>query len=174
MTTIKKLFELKAWIVLMTFFFILAAVASAQTQQQPIPVRPQGGIPPKVPGKCCIAGEYEGYRKDALPPTKSCPKPEEGPFKMVIYQAERCGSKIWGKVTGEDGSVQEFSGSVTPGTEKGCCNINGETTKKPGEVTRFKGTLCLKGGKWMGKGTYTTQRVPEGIVCNGTWEMKQM
>ncbi len=92
---------------------------------------------------------------------------------MVIYQAEKCGSKIWGKVTGTDGSVQEFSGSVTPG-EKGCCNIKGETMKRPAEVTRFKGILCLKGGKWMGKGSYTTQRISEGIVCNGTWEMKQM
>lgn len=160
---------------LVALIVFVGTLSLAQTQQQPTPVRPQvtpGGVPPKVPGPCCIAGEYEGHQKDTVPATKSCPKPEEGPFKMVIYQQEKCGSKIWGKVTGKDGSVQEFSGTVTPGP-KGCCNIEG-SMKKVGEETRFKGTLCLSGGKWSGKGNYTHKRFREGILCTGTWEMKQM
>lgn len=155
--------------------FILSGVTLplAQIQQKPTP-----GVPPQVPpGKippqlCCIAGEYEGYHKDRVPPTKSCPKPKEGPFKMVIYQAEKCGFKIWGKVIGKEGDSQEFSGSVTPAPIKGCCNIQG-LMKKPGEETNFKGTLCLKDGKWEGKGDYTTRRPREGILCPGTWQMKQ-
>lgn len=162
-------------VVLVTWIVFAGALVSAQTQQPPSPVRPPatpGGIPPKVPGQCCIAGEYEGHQKDTVPATKSCPKPEEGPFKMVIYQQEKCGAKIWGKVTGKDGSVQEFSGTVSPGP-KGCCNIQG-TMKKPGEETMFKGTLCPSGGKWAGNGDYTHKRLREGVLCTGTWKMKQM
>ena len=91
---------------------------------------------------------------------------------MVIYQAEKCGSKIWGKLIGKERDSQEFLGSVTPAPQKGCCNIQG-LMKKPGEETNFKGTLCLKGGKWEGKGDYTIRRPREGILCPGTWEMKQ-
>lgn len=89
---------------------------------------------------------------------------------MVIYQAEKCGSKIWGEVTGKDRAVQKFTGTVSTSTIPECCNIQG-VMKKPGEETKFKGTLCLKGGKWAGKGDYTTKR--DGTVCIGTWEMKQ-
>lgn len=122
-----------------------------------------GSTIPETPGtvqvsprsKCCIAGEYEGYHKDN--PGRACSQPGEGPFKMVIYQEERCGSKIWGEVVESDGSVKRFTGTVAPSRQPSkCCNIRGEM-REPGKVIRFKGTLCPnpKDGKWEGKGNYT-------------------
>lgn len=124
--------------------------------------------------RCCIMGEYKGHHKDIA--SKTCPKPEEGDFKMVIYQDKGCGSKIWGKVINPDGSTNDFTGIVTVG-KKGCCNISGGWSKPaasggPGERVDFKGLLCKKGGKWAGRGSYRSTRGT--IVCNGDWSMTQM
>jgi hypothetical protein len=128
----------------------------------------------EVAKKCCIAGEYKGHHKDIASTT--CPKPEEGDFKMVINQDKGCGSKIWGKVISSDGTTQDFTGTVTL-RKDGCCNISGGWTKPaaagaPGERTDFKGILCKKGGKWTGKGDYRT--TIGAIICNGKWNMTQM
>ncbi len=124
--------------------------------------------------QCCIAGEYKGYHEDI--PSKSCPKPEKGDFKMIIYQDKGCGSKIWGKIMNPDGTIQDFTGTVIPG-RGGCCDISGGWSKPPspgfpGERTVFKGFLCKKVGKWVGEGEYRTTRV--SIVCNGKWKLAQM
>lgn len=129
---------------------------------------------PQPQGKCCIAGEYKGHRKDI--PSTTCPKPDEGDFKMVIYQDKGCSSKIWGKITGSDGTTNDFTGTVKADA-KGCCNISGSfgraaMASAPAERTEFKGLLCKKGGKWSGKGDYKNTRGT--IICNGKWEITQM
>jgi hypothetical protein len=95
---------------------------------------------------------------------------------MVINQEKVCSSRIWGKITGGDGTINDFKGTVTAGTKE-CCNISGvferlATATEPAERTEFKGVLCKKGGKWVGKGTYKNTRGL--VICNGTWEMSQM
>jgi len=163
--------RLLGWVI--TLSLVLAggtvfAQATAPAPGQPITT-------PKPDQRCCIAGEYKGHHKDIA--SKTCPKPEEGDFKMIIYQDRGCGSKIWGKIINPDGSTQEFTGIVTVGTG-GCCNISGGWSKPPavaggpGERTDFKGILCKKGGKWTGKGSYRNTRGT--IVCNGDWNMTQM
>lgn len=161
---------------------IVFATGGTSTVSKPgTPVgTPQPGTTPQPQVKCCIAGEYKGVYKDT--PSKSCPKPEGGNYTMVIYQDPKCGSEIKGKVTGPDGVVQEFKGTVTPGP-RGCCTIQGVMKKpagaaapikppKPAEETKIKGVLCKKDGKWSGKGDYTNKR--DGIVCSGKWEMSQI
>jgi hypothetical protein len=140
--------------------FLAGAQIFGQTTNPNTPPAPPT---PKKP--CCIAGTYQGTHKDNL--SRTCPKPQSGDFIMEINQDQNCGSKIWGTVkdvTGE--SIQKFEGKVAPGNQK-CCNIAG-IMKKPGEETSFKGTLCLRGGKWVGQGTYKNSR-----GCTGKWEMKQ-
>jgi hypothetical protein len=127
---------------------------------------------PQPPGKCCIAGKYNGFHKRI--PSKTCPKPDEGKFIMEIFQDKGCGSKIWGTVTDpKDGSKQNFEGKVT--ARGACCYIEG-TMKKVGaaapvpvEETKFWGTLCKKGAKWSGNGEYVDSK-----GCKGTWSMTQM
>jgi hypothetical protein len=94
---------------------------------------------------------------------------------MEINQNPGCGSDIWGKIISADGTTNDFKGTVTAAKE--CCSISGSferpaTASAPAEKTEFKGLLCKKGGKWIGKGTYKT--TTGAIVCNGTWEMSQM
>jgi hypothetical protein len=43
--------------------------------------------------------------------------------------------------------------------------------KKPGEETKYRGILCMKGSEWAGKGTYTN--VHDKEICAGTWEMNK-
>jgi hypothetical protein len=139
---------------------------------------PQPGNIVKPLGPCCIAGTYEGFHKDNLPASKTCPKPESGKFIMEIMQDKGCGSKIWGIVTDpKDGTKQKFEGTVK--VREKCCYIEGimkkpaAPTGAPGEETKFWGTLCKKGDKFVGGGEYSTSR---GTLpgCKGKWEMKQM
>jgi hypothetical protein len=95
---------------------------------------------------------------------------------MEINQDKGCGSRIWGRIIGAGGDTNDFKGTVTAGA-KGCCNISGSfgrpaTGTEPAERTDFKGVLCKKDGKWVGKGTYKNTRGL--VICNGTWEMSQM
>jgi hypothetical protein len=127
---------------------------------------------PQPQGKCCIAGKYEGYRKDT--PSKTCSKPRAGKFIMEINQDKECGSKIWGTVTDpKDGSKQSFQGKVMVRLQ--CCYIEGRMRKSaavagvPAEVTKLWGTLCKKGAKWSGNGEYVDSK-----GCKGKWNMTQM
>jgi len=128
---------------------------------------------------CCIAGKYEGFFKDN--PSTTCKDPKSGTSIMIIKQDKKCGGKIWGTVTAEDGTVQEFKGTVSP-TLKGCCEIKAvvrmkkskeelltkEPIKEP-EQAEIKGTMCKAEGKWVLKnGTYKTNR-----GCTGVFELKQ-
>ncbi len=114
---------------------------------------------------CCIAGTYKGVHRDLA--SDSCKDPETGKFTMVIYQDKRCGSKVWGKVQGENPDSMRFEGTVT-WQGKGCCLLTGvirETitpvkptiTKKPFstkgrvEEVKIKATICKKSGKWVVK-----------------------
>lgn len=174
----KKSVRLMGWFIFLSLIFaggVVFAVGTSTVSKPETPGdKPTPGITPRPSGQCCIAGSYKGVHKDNPTPTKSCPKPETGDFFMEINQDKGCGSKIWGEVKDpKDGSTRKFEGTVTPGKD-GCCNIQGVIMRRPGrdEETKFKGTLCKKGGKWAGKGAYTDRR--DSIVCNGTWEMSQM
>jgi hypothetical protein len=162
-------------VIFFSIIFGVMSVFAQGTSTVTTPVTPgQPGTSSQTDQKCCIAGEYKGQHKDI--PSKTCPKPEEGDFKMVINQDKGCGSKIWGKIINPDGSTQDFTGTVTLGKD-GCCNISGGWRKpappgKPVERTDFKGFLCKKGGKWAGEGTYRTTR--GSIICNGKWKMAEM
>lgn len=114
---------------------------------------------------CCIEGTYKGAYKDT--PSPSCNEPGSGEFIMSIYQEEKCGSKIWGKIVDTAGAVMEFNGTVTPGAG-GCCNIAGKTTGS-GDTIQFKAVLCRSGKKWLAKsGAYVNSN-----GCKGTFKLAQ-
>jgi hypothetical protein len=153
---------------------VIAFAAGTDTATRPGTVvdKPQPGTTLQPQGKCCIAGEYKGHHKGI--PSKTCPKPGEGDFIMVINQEKGCGDDIKGTVKDvKDGSTQNFTGKVLP-REK-CCYIQGvmkkpaAATGAPGEETKFWGTLCKKGAKWTGNGEYVDSK-----GCKGTWNMTQM
>jgi hypothetical protein len=172
---------------LLGVFVILSVVLAlglfvwgAETATKPgtVSTTPQTGTIVKPQGPCCIAGKYEGFHKDNLPATKTCPTPGSGKFIMEIMQDKGCGSKIWGTVTDlKDGTKQNFEGTVI--AREKCCYIKGVMKKPalptgaPGEETKFWGTLCMKDGKFVGSGEYSTSK---GTLpgCKGKWEMKQM
>lgn len=147
-------------------------------QQGNVVTTPQTVTPLKPQGPCCIAGKYEGFHKDNLPASKTCPKPGAGKFIMEIMQDKGCGSKIWGIVTDpKDGTKQNFEGTVI--VREKCCYIEGimkkpaAATGAPGQETKFWGTLCKKGDKFVGSGEYSTST---GTLpgCKGKWKMMQM
>jgi hypothetical protein len=174
----KKL--LGVFVILSVLLALGIYVWGAQTATKPgtVSTKPQPATTAKPLGPCCIAGKYEGVHKDSLPPSKTCPKPESGKFVMQIMQDKGCGQKILGIVINpKDGSKRKFEGKVV---QRGiCCYIEGiikkpaSPTGAPGEETKFWGTLCKKGDKFVGDGEYSTSK---GTLpgCKGTWEMKQM
>lgn len=139
---------------------------------------------------CCIAGNYKGVNRDLA--SESCKDPETGKFTMVIYQDKKCGSKVWGKVQGENPDSMRFEGTVT-WQGKGCCLLTGvirETTtgfkptitKKPTHIKKpfsskrrveeikIKAIICKKRGKWVVKdGKYK-----HSWGCGGTFTMEQV
>jgi hypothetical protein len=158
--------------------FVVGA-ETGSSQGKTVTTPPKTVTPAKPLGPCCIAGKYEGSRKDNLPATKTCPKPGSGKFSMEIMQDTACGSKIWGTITDlKDGTKQKFEGKVT--VKDKCCYIEG-VMKKPAataaaasvEETKFQGTLCKKDGKFVGSGEYATFK---GTLpgCKGKWEMQQL
>ncbi len=176
----KKLIGLIVVLSLMLTGGIVFATGGTSTVTKPTATTstPQP-VTPQPQGPCCIAGKYAGFRKDNPVASKTCPKPGEGKFVMVINQDKGCGSKIWGTVTNPTdpkATPQTFEGKVLQ-REK-CCYIEGvmkkpaATAAVPAEETKFSGVLCKKGGKWSGKGNYTT--TSGATTCNGTWEMSQM
>jgi hypothetical protein len=119
---------------------------------------------------CCVAGNYNGSH--ISDPGPNCPVPKSEPFSMTIKQGIGCAANIWGTTTDAAGVVQNFTGTLTRGP-RGCCVINGKFGK-PGHVTTFTGTLCLKLGKWQAKGTSAETYSGSGCKHTGTWEMKQI
>jgi hypothetical protein len=120
---------------------------------------------------CCIAGKYKGTRQDTA--SRTCLEPTTEDFSMEILQGKKCDADIWGTIVGASDSspIQYFKGTVTRSAIRGCCDIKGKFSE-PGWETEFKGTLCRKGNKWSGTGTYKTTR--EGAVCSGTFTMSQI
>lgn len=140
---------------------------------------------------CCIAGNYQGSYQDTA--SLTCTSPNKGTFTMVLNQESKCGQKIWGTITSEDGTVQKFSGTVSSAAN-GCCKIQLKvfmpmkpltqtkpavqlssekptvmSLKKP-ETTEVEGIICRKKGKWtVENGTYKSS---EG--CSGVWSMTQL
>jgi len=119
---------------------------------------------------CCIAGKYNGSREGT---SGTCPEPKTENFTMQISQGTECDSAISGTIVGESdpSQVQNFTGTVTQSTKKGCCDIKGKFAGES-EVTEFQGTFCRKGNKWSGSGTYKS--TDANGVCTGTWKMSQI
>lgn len=116
-------------------------------------------------GPCCIGGHYTGNKKDTL--CKPGQTPKKGKFTMDITQAARCGGTFTARVTDtEDGTITNFSGTVTPGKTKGCCTIDGVSTSGTDNI-HFYGNICKTLGKWKAKGDFT------GSNCSGVWDMQQ-
>jgi len=122
------------------------------------------------PKPCCIAGKYKGVRQAT---SGRCPEPATEKFTMEIVQGKKCEADIKGTIVGDSdpSQVQNFTGTVAPSATRGCCDIKGKFSGVS-ETTEFQGTLCRKGGKWVGSGTYKSVR--EGAVCSGTWKMSEV
>lgn len=118
-------------------------------------------------GDCCIAGTYDGGHVDT--PSLTCPDAEKGKFVFDIHQSKGCGSKLWGKVVGDDGGVLSFSGKIVScGGPAGPCVISG-VFSKPGETIKIRATLNKKGGKWSARdGVYS-----QSTGCRGKFKMSQ-
>lgn len=146
------------------FALTVDATATAGKTPEGVVKQPATGLQPLM-GPCCISGVYQGVREDT-----SCTgdkKPSKDKFTMEITQAPKCGGTITAKVTdAKDGHVSHFTGTVSPGTPKGCCTITGKKTSGT-DTTTFKGVLCKKlKAKWEGKGDYVSD-------CRGFWQMHQ-
>jgi len=119
---------------------------------------------------CCVAGKYKGTRQAT---SGTCPGPATENFAMEIFQGKKCDADIWGTIVGDSDptQIQNFTGTVTPSATRGCCEIKGKFGNAR-EATEFQGTLCRKGNKWNGSGTYKSTY--EGAVCSGTWKMAEI
>ena len=173
----KRSTKIVMFVALMSLLLLSGHVLAQQSPvTKTLDVKKPVGTVQEIPGKidvlkdkCCIEGVYAGAHKDTATPSKSCPSPKEEKFIMDLKQDSGCGSNVWGTTTGENGSKQDFKGTVSKGPDK-CCTIQG-TMKKEKEETTFKGVLCKKTDKYDGKGEYSSKA--PGKICNGTWEMTQ-
>lgn len=166
---------MKRFVTIFTIVFMLAAASWAfsavTTGNTQIGTTPQlqtttpGGLTLPV-GPCCITGKYSGSKTDTV--CKPGQTPKTGKFTMDITQTTRCGGTFTAKVTdAEDGKITTFTGTVVPGTPKGCCTIDGVSTSGTDSI-HFKGTICKKILKWEATGGFESNK------CTGTWEMKQL
>jgi hypothetical protein len=119
---------------------------------------------------CCVAGNYRGTH--ICNPLPNCPVPQSETFSMTIMQGLNCGSDVWGTILSASGEVQNFKGTLTRGI-RGCCVLTA-SFGKPGNVTTFTGTFCLKLGKWVAKGTYSEPGNGNPCKQSGTWGVKQI
>jgi len=145
-----------------------------QAAPSPIAPNPAGlsGLSPAQgsPMSGCVAGKYKGTRQATA---GACPGPATENFSMEIIQGKRCEADITGTIVGDSDptQIQKFTGTVAPSATRGCCDIKGKFSNER-EVTEFQGTLCRKGNKWNGSGTYKSTY--EGGVCSGTWKMAEI
>jgi hypothetical protein len=122
------------------------------------------------PRSCCIAGKYKGTRQATA---GTCPGPATETFSMEIFQGKKCEADISGTIVGDSDptQIQKFTGTVTPSSTKGCCDMKGKFTT-PTEVTEFQGIFCRKGNKWSATGTYKS--TDAAGVCSGKWKMDEI
>ena len=135
------------------------------------PAEPSGpSLAQGSPMSCCIAGKYKGTRQAT---SGTCPGPATENFAMEIFQGKKCDADVWGTIVGDSdpSQIQKFTGTVSPSATRGCCDIKGKFAGE-NEVTEFQGTVCRKGNKWSGSGTYKS--TAEGTVCSGTWKMSEI
>jgi len=126
-----------------------------------------------LPGKlCCIAGDYRGSQTpDPLP---NCPVPKAELFSMTISQAPGCGADVWGTITSASSEVNQFKGTLRPGS-RGCCVIEASFSqpKRPGHLVKFKGTFCQQMGKWHANGAFTEVNSGDPCKKGGVWKIDQ-
>ncbi|MBN2345152.1 MAG: hypothetical protein JXO51_02100 [Candidatus Aminicenantes bacterium] len=122
-------------------------------------------LPAKV---CCVAGKYEGFQLHYAKP--NCPPPVKQAFTMVIKQLKPCAAAIGGTVTDSSGVVSNWTGTLSLGLRR-CCRLEGSFITPSGNTVKFRGTICLKLGKWQAKGTWEEIGSTDPCKGSGTWEM---
>ncbi len=131
-----------------------------------LPAQPQ-------PGKlCCIAGVYHGTQTpDPLP---NCPVPKAETFSITFAQTPACGADVWGTITSASGNVNQFKGTLRPGS-RGCCVLEASFSdpKRPGHLVTFKGTFCHQMGKWQASGAFTEVNSGDPCKKGGVWKIEQ-
>lgn len=120
---------------------------------------------------CCVAGNYEGSQINYAKP--NCPLPEKEKFTMVIKQMRPCTAAVGGTITASSGTVNNWTGTLRPGI-RGCCVIGGSFITPSGNTVKFKGTICLRLGKWQIEGTWEELKSPNPCRGSGTWGATQI
>jgi hypothetical protein len=120
---------------------------------------------------CCIAGNYRGEQTPYAKP--NCPPPKTQQFAMVVVQGRPCLAAVKGTVTDESGVAKPWIGTLSPGP-RGCCAFEGSFVTAGGSTLTFKGTFCLKLGKWRAEGTWEELKCSDPCKASGTWWMKQV
>ena len=128
----------------------------------------------QLPAKklCCVAGEYKGFQVNTAKP--NCPRPVKEEFTMVIKQALECGPDLKGTVTDTSGTVNHWTGTLRRAMLRGCCELEGSFLTPSGNTVKFKGTICLKDGKWHAEGTWEEIGSTDPCRGAGTWQMDRV
>lgn len=148
----------KGFIIPLAFGLIISLLAMAPLQGQ-------------AKGVCCIAGDYAGSQiNDAKP---NCPPPVKENFTMLIKQKQPCLTTIGGTITDSSRTVNNWTGTLSRGP-RGCCLLEGSFITPSGNTVKFKGTICLRFGKWHVKGTWTEIGSSDPCRGIGTWEATQI
>ena len=153
----KRQFKTALMITLLAFVSGLPPVVSLQAQAE---------------GLCCVAGKYEGFQINYAKPT--CPRPLKETFTMIIKQTRPCSAAIGGTITDAAGELNHWAGTLSPGMPRGCCALEGSFLTSSGNTVKFKGTICLKSGKWQAQGTWEEIRSPDPCRGGGTWQMSRI
>ncbi len=129
-------------------------------------------LPAQLEKICCVAGTYDGFQIPFSKP--NCPPPTKQTFTMIVEQGKPCTADIQGKITDSAGVVSGWTGTLRPATRPDCCLIEGSFLTPSGNTVVFKGTICLKRGKWEAKGTWEERKASDPCKGGGTWEMSQV
>jgi hypothetical protein len=120
---------------------------------------------------CCVAGTYEGFQINYVKP--NCPTPVKENFKMIIKQMVPCTAAVGGTIVDSSGTENHWTGTLTPGLRR-CCTLEGSILTPGGNTVKFKGTICLKLGKWRASGTWEEVKSSDPCRGSGTWQMTQV
>jgi hypothetical protein len=118
---------------------------------------------------CCVAGEYKGFQINYAKP--NCPRPVKETFTMVVKQTIDCGADLKGTVTDSAGTVSNWTGTLSRAMLRGCCQLEGSFETPGGNPVKFKGTICMKDGKWHAEGTWEEIGSTDPCRGAGTWQM---
>ena len=121
---------------------------------------------------CCVAGTYEGFQINYVKP--NCPTPAKEKFTMVIKQMVPCTAAVGGTVVDSSGTENHWTGTLSRSLMRGCCALEGSFLTPSGNTVKFKGTICLKLGKWQAKGTWEEIGSTDPCRGKGTWQMSQI